>query len=93
MYFDEFVRSPEKIASNVLTERLKRLVDLKYVEKIKDEDDGRRVKYSITKKGLGLKQVMIPLMKWGIEEYPKAKPLKVHRVTPWAAAVKGFTSA
>lgn len=53
------------IATNVLSNRLKRLVTNGILQRTKDADDGRRVEYRLTEKGLDLYPVTLALMQWG----------------------------
>lgn len=63
-HFDEF-QANLGIATNILSNRLKRLVEHKIMKKEKDEKDARRVQYSLTKKGADLYDVTLALMNWG----------------------------
>ena len=53
------------IATNVLSGRLKRLVANGILCRRKDAEDGRRVEYRLTEKGLDLYPVTLALMQWG----------------------------
>ncbi|MCA8971791.1 MAG: helix-turn-helix transcriptional regulator [Planctomycetes bacterium] len=68
--FSEFAASPEGIASNILTDRLKRLEDLGLVARRPDPEDGRRVLYHLTERGLRLGPAMIEILRWGLEMDP-----------------------
>ena len=63
-YFDRF-RSNLGIATNILSERLRSLVDNGVLEKQPDEDDARRIRYRLTAKGLDLYSVTLALIAWG----------------------------
>jgi DNA-binding HxlR family transcriptional regulator len=67
--FDEFQESLG-IASNVLTNRLKRMCDEDLLERVPDEERPGRPKYVLTDKGRELAPVLIVLMKWGDRHYP-----------------------
>ena len=67
--FEEFQESLG-IASNVLTNRLKRMCDEDLLERVADEDRPGRPKYVLTDKGRELAPVLIVLMKWGDRHYP-----------------------
>jgi DNA-binding HxlR family transcriptional regulator len=67
--FEEFQRSLG-IASNVLTNRLKRLCDEGVLERLPDEQRPGRPKYALTDKGRELAPALIVLMKWGDRHYP-----------------------
>lgn len=64
--FDEFVSSPEAIATNVLSERLARLERERLVVRQRDTEDGRRVIYQLTARGKSLQPVITALRDWGL---------------------------
>ena len=53
------------IATNILSDRLKTLVQNGIFERIKNPDDGRRFVYKLTEKGLDLYPVTMAIMNWG----------------------------
>ncbi len=63
-YYDRF-RSNLGIATNILSKRLKSLVDNGVLEKQPDEADARRIRYKLTAKGLDLYSVTLALIRWG----------------------------
>lgn len=65
-YFREMLGSDEKIASNILTNRLKRLEELEILIKTKDAHHKQKNVYSLTKKGVDLVPVMIEIAQWSI---------------------------
>jgi DNA-binding HxlR family transcriptional regulator len=67
--FEEFQESLG-IASNVLTNRLKRLCDEGLLERVPDPERPGRPKYALTGKGAELGPALIVLMKWGDRHYP-----------------------
>ena len=67
--FEEF-QAKLGIASNVLTNRLKRLCDEKLLERVPDPERPGRPKYMLTDKGSELGPALIVLMKWGDRHYP-----------------------
>jgi DNA-binding HxlR family transcriptional regulator len=67
--FEEFQESLG-IASNVLTNRLKRLCDDQVLERVPDPQRPGRPKYALTDKGRELAPALIVLMKWGDRHYP-----------------------
>lgn len=62
--YDQF-RSNLGIATNILSGRLKTLVDNGIMEKLKDPVDKRRCRYKLTEKGLDLYSVTLAFMQWG----------------------------
>jgi len=69
--FDEFLASPEGIATNVLTERLARLERERLVTRERDPDDGRRVVYELTQRGRSLSSVLGAIRDWGLRHVPE----------------------
>ncbi len=63
-YYDQFQLNLG-IATNILSSRLKGLVEHGIMEKQKDPTDARRVQYRLTEKGIDLYQVTLTLMDWG----------------------------
>lgn len=62
--FGDFQGAGEGIASNVLTDRLERLLQAGIITKARDREDGRRFAYRLTTKGLDLAPVLIELVLW-----------------------------
>jgi DNA-binding HxlR family transcriptional regulator len=65
-HFNEFCRSPERIATNILADRLDKLVRHKLVEKITTVGPPARDAYRLTEKGKSLKTVLEVIAKWGL---------------------------
>jgi len=64
-HFGDFLTSPEKIASNILSDRLKKLEESNIVLREPDPGNARRVIYTLTEKGLDLLPAMMELLRWG----------------------------
>ncbi|MHB8503108.1 MAG: winged helix-turn-helix transcriptional regulator [Candidatus Acidiferrales bacterium] len=62
--FNEFLRSDEKIASNILADRLRRLESYGIIATERDASDGRKVIYSLTAKGIDLARVLTEMVLW-----------------------------
>src|SRR5689334_12346898 len=65
-YFQEFLSSNEKIASNILASRLKLLERSGLVTRARDPAHARRVIYAPTEKGLDLLPAILELVRWGM---------------------------
>jgi len=63
-YFGEMRGSDEKIASNILTNRLSKLEELGILIKTKDLHHKQKNVYSLTAKGIDLMPVMIEIADW-----------------------------
>lgn len=62
--FNEFLRSDESIASNILADRLRRLESYGIIATERDASDGRKVIYSLTPKGIDLARVLTEMVLW-----------------------------
>ena len=79
-YFGQFEGAEEGIATNVLTDRLRSLQEIGVLDSRPDPEDGRRVLYEPTEKGLGLIPLLVEMLAWGGRYDPKSKvPAKVLR--------------
>src|SRR5262249_12251490 len=72
-YFDDFLRSPEAIASNVLSARLRALCEQGLVEKTRDRSDRRRYRYGLSGEGRRLVELLGNIAAWGLKYLPGTK--------------------
>ncbi len=72
--FKEFQESGEGISSNVLSDRLRTLEAAGILTTEPDENDGRRLNYRLTQKGIDLAPVMLELLIWGAKYESTAAP-------------------
>jgi DNA-binding HxlR family transcriptional regulator len=63
--FKQFEESGERIATNILTDRLRKLKSTGIIVTEMDEADGRKVNYRLTRKGIDLAPVLLELLIWG----------------------------
>jgi DNA-binding HxlR family transcriptional regulator len=75
--FDEFLESLG-VASNVLADRLGRLVDEEIVERVRYSERPERFEYRLTSKGRELGLVLLALMQWG-DRHVSKKPPRIAR--------------
>ncbi|HEX6464608.1 MAG TPA: helix-turn-helix domain-containing protein [Vicinamibacterales bacterium] len=68
--FAEFLDSPEKISTNILAERLKRLERAGLIERRPYQDHPPRDEYHLTARGHDLLPVLLELTKWGKQHVP-----------------------
>ncbi len=68
--YQEFLSSPEKISTNILADRLKRLCDAGTVVKRAYQHNPVRHEYSLTNRGKGLREVLKALASWGLKSFP-----------------------
>lgn len=64
-YFQDFLASSEKIASNILADRLKTLEASRIVSRRPDPANARKVIYELTEKGRDLVPALVELVHWG----------------------------
>ncbi len=65
--FKEFIASPEGIPTNILSDRLERLVGSEIVVRVPAADGTKRLAYQLTPKGLALRPILGALRDWGLE--------------------------
>ena len=70
-HFRELLASPEGIASNILTDRLRLLESTGLITREPDPADRRQVIYSLTDKGRDLAPVMVELIRWSATHDPE----------------------
>ena len=63
--FREFQRAGERIATNILSDRLRKLESAGIVLKEPADKDGRSLYYRLTEKGIALAPVLLDLLIWG----------------------------
>jgi DNA-binding HxlR family transcriptional regulator len=66
--YGDFLKSPERIATNILAARLQVLEENKLIEKLDHPDSKAKVLYKLTRKGIDLLPVMIEMHLWA-EKY------------------------
>jgi DNA-binding HxlR family transcriptional regulator len=81
--FDE-IRASLGIASNVLTERLNRLVDEGILERVRYSEHPDRFEYRPTPKSTGLRVALFALMQWGDEHLMEQPPRLARRIADGA---------
>jgi DNA-binding HxlR family transcriptional regulator len=74
-YFDEFLRAPEGIATNVLAARLRALCERGLVEKTPDPSDRRRSNYRLSDDGRHLGELLGAIAAWGLKSLPGTKTM------------------
>lgn len=69
--FQELLHSDERIATNVLADRLGRLVEAGVITRVPDPADHRRQAYAPTEKGLALIPTMLEIVRWSARYDPR----------------------
>ncbi|MGY8811093.1 MAG: winged helix-turn-helix transcriptional regulator [Pseudomonadales bacterium] len=62
--FNEFLSSNEKISTNILADRLRRLESLGIVSKKVSDENRSKLIYSLTRKGRDLLPIMMEITQW-----------------------------
>lgn len=71
--YNEFSHSDENIPTNILANRLKRLLEQGLVEKTAYQQRPVRYQYHLTAKGAGLLPAIQQLAQWSQQHYPQCK--------------------
>ena len=74
--FGEFLKSPEGIATNILTARLILLEKNGYIEKLKDPENKKVPFYQLTSKAKELKPILVEVYLWTEKYFPIPKDIK-----------------
>ncbi len=90
--FREFLKSDEKIATNILSDRLKRLEEHGIVEKSEDVANRSKLNYSLTEKGKDLMPIMLEITAWSAKHDKLTNTPKAFRKT-MAEDRKGMIAA
>ena len=64
--FKDFAASPEGVPSNILTERLERLLAHGIIEQMPAADGTKRLAYRLTAKGKALGPILKAMRNWGL---------------------------
>jgi DNA-binding HxlR family transcriptional regulator len=78
--FKEFAASPERIPTNILTDRLERLLARGIIERIPAEDGTKRLAYRLTKKGKALGPILKAMRNWGLS-WDKSTRVQIPRIS------------
>lgn len=76
-HFRELLRSQEKIASNILADRLKMLVSQGILTKSDDPSHKQKALYSLTLQGIELLPVLAQMAVWGRHHLPVTEELSI----------------
>lgn len=68
--FKDFTASPEAIPTNILSDRLGRLLQHNIIEQIPANDGSKRLAYRLTKKGESLRPLLAAMRDWGLKWEP-----------------------
>lgn len=68
--FKDFIGSPEGIPTNILSDRLERLLEGGVIRRIPADDGSKRLAYELTDKGLALRPILKTIRDWGLAWEP-----------------------
>ncbi|MBK9154752.1 MAG: helix-turn-helix transcriptional regulator [Chloracidobacterium sp.] len=68
--YGDFLRSSEKIATNILASRLQSLEDNGIIERSEHPDSKAKVLYRLTKKGIDLLPIFVEIHLWAEKYFP-----------------------
>lgn len=75
--FKEFQQAGEGIATNILADRLQKLVAVDIISTEQSPDDRRIIHYRLTEKGIDLAPVLLDLLIWGARHEETSAPRAV----------------
>ncbi|SFN42916.1 DNA-binding transcriptional regulator, HxlR family [Nitrosospira briensis] len=75
--YQEFLSSPEKIASNILAHRLKKLEAAGLITRQPYQQSPVRYECFLTEKGESLSPVLTAIISWSRKHYPDTQPFQV----------------
>jgi DNA-binding HxlR family transcriptional regulator len=65
--FKDFSASPEGIPTNILSDRLERLLSHGVIEQVPADDGTKRLAYKLTAKGAALRPILKAMRDWGLK--------------------------
>ena len=75
--FKQFEQSDEHIATNILSDRLRRLQRNGLITAERDKGDRRRTSYRLTEKGINLAPLLLELLIWGAQHEETTAPAEL----------------
>lgn len=92
--YGELLDSPERIPTNILADRLKRLEDAGIIASAVYQERPVRYAYALTEKGVALGDVLLALVQWGRKHIPGTRILNESaQVTAPARPARRLTRA
>jgi DNA-binding HxlR family transcriptional regulator len=76
-HFREFLDSEERISANILSDRVKMLVEHELITKADDPSHRQKVTYNLTEKAIALVPVFVQIGAWGRRFLPVSHKLSV----------------
>jgi len=85
--FQQFLDSDEKIATNILADRLRKLEQSGIIKTSRNPADGRKLTYSLTRKGIELAPVLAEMVLWAADHEKTGNQALVRELRRDKAAV------
>ena len=79
--YQEFLASPEEIASNILAERLNRLLAAGLIRRYAYQRNPLRYEYFLSTRGKDLEPILEAIIAWGKKQYPGTKKFPRVRIS------------
>lgn len=73
--FKDFTASPETVPTNILSDRLRRLLEHDIVRQLPAAEGARHLAYQLTEKGEALRPVLKAMRNWGLEWEPGTRTM------------------
>ena len=73
--FKDFAAGPERISTNLLSDRLTRLLAHDIIKQVPPPDGSKHLAYRLTTKGEALRPVLAAMRDWGLAWVPDAQAL------------------
>ena len=89
--YGELVNSPERIPTNILAERLKRLEAAGIISSTAYQERPVRYAYTLTPKGTALGDVLLAFVRWGKQHIPGTVTLNQGQASAGSAATAAAT--
>jgi len=87
--YGELVNSPERIPTNILADRLKRLEDAGIIVSTPYQERPTRYAYTLTPKGNALSDVLLAFVRWGKQHIPGTVALNQSPTSGGSASAVG----
>ena len=78
--YSEFLKSEERVATNILASRLENLEAEQILRRIADPEDGRSSKYILTEKGIDLLPLLFEMMIWSEKYDSKSETRRIPKL-------------
>lgn len=76
--FKDFTASPEGIPTNILSDRLEKLLAHEILVQIPAPEGGKRLAYALTDKGQALRPLLRAMREWGLQWEPGTEARTTH---------------